>query len=214
MYGLSDIFSALLLALRWLSFGAIFVSCSVATIRVESQPEGADVFANINGQSSRKIGQTPLNLVESTLSIGDQPFQLVVSKEGFQTENILVPSTAFSRTTLLQMKLKEISSSNKVMNDQMLQKVASQTALAQSLMKSKEYEQAEQSLVAMIAHYPGVATFHELLGNIHYLRRDLSKALTSYRKAYELNPSNIDTQRMINKIEDIRGERTPSGGTQ
>jgi tetratricopeptide (TPR) repeat protein len=185
-------------------------SCSVATLRVESQPEGADVLININGQSSKKIGQTPLNLLESTLGTNDQPFQLVVSKEGFQTENILVPPTSFSRATLLQMHLKEISSSNKVMNDLVLQKVASQTALVQSLIKSKEYEQAESSLNTLIAQYPGVATFHELTGNIHYLRRDLSRALGSYRKAYDLNPSNVDTLRMINKIEGIRGERSTS----
>jgi hypothetical protein len=197
------------------SSACILCSCSSSTLRVESQPEGADVFININGQSGKKIGQTPVNILESTVGNADQPFQITVSRDGFQTESVLVPPTTFSRSTTLQMKMKEISSSSKLLNDQALQKVASQTAQAQLLIKSKDYEIAEQSLNILIAQYPGVATFHELEGNIHYLRRDLAKALASYKRAYELNPSNVDTQRMINKIEDIRGERSPaSGGTR
>lgn len=184
-----------------------FSSCSVATLRVESQPDAADVYVNVNGQPSKKIGQTPLSLTESSLGAGDQSFEITVSKDGFQTENVLVPPTTFSRSTLLQIKMKEVATTNKIINDQIVQKVASQTAYVQSMIKMKEYELAEQTLITLIAQYSGVATFHELLGNIHYLKRDLSKALSSYRKAYELNPGNIDTQRMINKIEDIRGER-------
>jgi len=202
---------AKIFSLNLISLVLVF-GCSTGTLRVESAPESADVFVNVQGQAPRKVGQTPMNIIESTLAIGNEPFQITVQKEGYQSENILIPATSLSRATVIQMKLKENSNSNKAMNDQTLQRVASAVAQAQSLIKAKDYESAERSLTNVSSQFPGVSTLHELLGNVYYLRRDLQRALASYRRAYELNPSNPDTQRMIGKIEEIHRDKSNNGG--
>lgn len=204
-----------------LSFGAIlflFIGCSSGQIRVESQPENAEVYLSVAGQTPKKLGPTPLNVVESTLGLGSAPYQILVSKEGFTSESVLIPPATFARSATVVVNLKEVSSSNKALNERILQSVASSVALAQNLLKTKQYDQAEQALLPILNQYPGIPTFHELMGNIHYLRKDLSKALSSYRKASELNPSNIDTQRMISRIqsmtEDRGSDRLPASGGQ
>lgn len=93
----------------------------------------------------------------------------------------------------------------------MLQKISSQIAYSLELIKNKEYDSAERNLLNLQTQFPNVATIHELLGNVFYLKKDLSRAYSFYKKAYALNPNNLDTTRMIQKIEGIRSDlRSPS----
>ena len=125
---------------------------------------------------------------------------------------MLAPGTTFARSSNIQVKLKEQINSKQNNSDEALQKVSSQVAYSIELIKNKEYENAERSLLNLQTQFPNVATIHELLGNVYYLRKDLSKAYSSYKKALNLNPNNLDTTRMIQKIEGIRSDlRLPSG---
>ncbi len=187
------------------------LGCSSSTLRVESTPDGADVYAQVPGQTRKKIGQTPLNINESTVGSNQDAFQISITKNGYSTESVLVPPTIFSRSSSIQAQLVESNSASKTLSDQALQSVARSVALAQSYIMSKDYSMAEQILIQASSQYPGVATLQELLGNVYYLKRDLSKALTYYKQAYDMNPS-TDTQRMINKIHGIQSFRAPSSG--
>lgn len=189
----------------------VLSSCSSSTLRVESVPEGADIYISINGQTAKKVGVTPLVIPESQVNSGNDAFQLSIVKEGFMSENILAPATIFSRNSNVQVKLKELSNSKQSANDEVLQKVSSQVAYTQSLVRSKDYDGAERTLLNILPQFPNVATFHELLGNVYYLKKDLQRAHASYSKALDLNPSNTDTVRMIQRIEGIRSDlRSPS----
>ncbi|MBL7545568.1 MAG: tetratricopeptide repeat protein [Bdellovibrionaceae bacterium] len=194
-----------------LSVFLLQISCSTSNLRVESQPDGADVYVSVNAQTAKKIGVTPLNIQENQISSGNEPFQLSIIKEGFVTEHILSPATTFSRNLSVQVKLRETSSSKQSINDEVLQKVSSQVAYTQSLIRSKDYDAAERAILGILPQFPNVATFHELLGNVYYLKKDLQRAHTSYKRALDLNPSNTDTVRMIQRIEGVRSDlRSPS----
>ena len=187
------------------------ISCSTSTLRVESQPDGADIYVSVNGQSAKKIGVTPLTIQENQINSGNEPFQLSVAKDGFLSENILAPATIFSRNSNVQVKLKEQSNSKQSATDEILQKLSSQVAYTQSQIRSKDYVGAERTILNVLPQFPNVATFHELLGNVYYLKKDLQRAHYSYKKALNLNPSNTDTVRMIQKIESIRSDlRSPA----
>lgn len=189
----------------------ILCACSTSNIRVESQPEGADVYVTVNGQTAKKVGVTPLNVQENQINFGNDPFQLSIIKDGYTTEHILSPATTFSRNSNVQVRLKEVSNSKQSATDDVLQKVSSQVAYTQSLIITRDYEGAERTLLNILPQFPNVATFHELLGNVYYLKKDLQKAHSSYRKALDLNPSNTDTVRMIQRIEGVRSDlRSPS----
>lgn len=205
---------------------ALLSACSGSQLKVDSQPPAVDVAIVVAGQPARKLGQTPLNLTETSLGAQGEPFQLIISKDGFYTENVLIGPSLPSRTTEIKIALKTLPVETKgvdeavlqrlaqtqraVVADEVLQRVASGVALTLRFLSVKQYDQAEQNLSSLISQHPSVPTLQELMGNIHYLRKDLPKALTFYRKALELNPSNFETQRMVNKIESIRGDRVPA----
>ncbi len=187
-------------------------SCSSGTIKVESLPEGAEIFISVNGQMPRKVGVTPLVVQESQINSGNESFQISVSKEGFLSENILAPGSIFPRSSTVQVKLKEINTGKKVgQNDDSLQKISSSIAQIVDNIKNKEYDLAEKNLVNLQSQFPSVSTIYELLGNVFYLKKDLAKAHGFYKRALDLNPNNSDTSRMIQKIESIRSDlRSPA----
>lgn len=193
------------------SAGFALSACASSGLRVESQPEKADVLISVNGQPPRKLGQTPYTATDGMLDNGRGAYQLTIVKEGFHPQNVVVPGGTFDRTTTVQVKLQEIASARQELATEQMQKVASSVADVQTLLRSRRYDEAETRLSALVGEYPGVATLHELLGTTLYLKRDLTRALTSFRRASELNPMNPDTKRMIDKIDGIR---QPAGGTR
>lgn len=195
-------------------FSALFVffGCSSGTIQVTSQPDGADVYVSSSSQPSKKLGLTPLTLTEAQVANSNEPFQITITKQGFESSNTLVPATTLSRNVTLSARLQDLSGGKTGESTESLQKVASQVAQTQNLIRSKDYLQAEKNLLFLISQFSNVATFHELLGNVYYLKKDTTAALASYKKANELAPGNPDTLRIINKLQILKVDT--NGGTQ
>lgn len=181
------------------------LGCATSILKVESEPAGAEVYLSQANRPSIKIGQTPLSIEESKLATGVEPFQLTISREGFLNEHILVPHSTLTRNTSIAVRLKGDMSKLSQSSDQ-LDKVASATALTQHLIRIKDFERAEQNLLSYTTMYPSVATFHELLGNVYYLRREYNRALSSYKQAESLNPKNNDTRLMIERLQAMKKE--------
>lgn len=175
------------------------VGCSTSQIQISSQPDNADVYISSKSVSAKKLGVTPLSLNESDVSSINEAYQITLSKSGFENATTLVPATTFTRNVTLSIKLQELASSKNKSTDE-IQKIASQVADTQNLIKRKDFVQAEKNLLMMISQNPNIATFHELLGNVYYLKKETQSALASYKKANELFPGNPDTMRMINKL--------------
>lgn len=175
-------------------------ACSTGQLRVNSQPENADVYISSVTIPNKRIGSTPLVQAEDLVVNLNEPYQLTISKTGFEDSHILIPTTTLKRNVNISVKLTELAS-NKPQTAAEIDKVASQVAEVQNLIKTKNLIPAERKILIMISENPNVATFHELLGNIYYLKKDPQSALASYKKANELVPGNPDTMRMINKLQ-------------
>ena len=193
----NKIFKAILL------YPLFLTGCASSILHVESEPVGAEVYISQAQRPPIKIGQTPLKIEESKLTTGIEPFQITISKDGYLNEHVLVPHSTLSRNTAIAVRLKSDLSKISQSSDQ-LEKVASATAQSQYLIKIKDFDRAEQSLLTYSAQYPSVATFHELLGNVYYLKKDFNKALGSYKQAVLLNPKNNETRSMIERLESMR----------
>lgn len=183
----------------------ITVGCASGHLRVQSEPSGADVYISTPGQAQRKLGRTPLEAPTST-SLKTEAAQITVSKEGYKTETVVVPASAFEKSANVDVKLTE-SKLPATCQDfgGAVQEVARGVAESQSYIQTKNLDRAEQTLNRLTEKFSDVSVLFDLLGNVHYLRRDLDRALTAYRKSITLNPGNVETARMIKKIEDIRG---------
>lgn len=188
----------------------IIAGCSSGAIRVESQPEGADVLLSMSGQPPRKIGVTPMLVTDSNLVSSRDSFQLTLAKDGFISQSVVVPPSNMSREATVQIQLQNMpTQKNAEQSTVELQRVASAVSDIQGLLRGRRWDEAEGRITMMLTQYPTVATFHELMGTTLYLKKDLGRALASFRRASELNPTNLDLNRMINKIE---GLRMPASG--
>ena len=183
----------------------IFGGCASGNLRVQSEPSGADVYIATPGQSPRKLGQTPLEVPAST-SLRTEAAQIMISKEGFRQETVVMPASTFEKSANIDVKLSEAKLPATCQDfGGAVQEIARGVAESQSFMQAKNLDRAEQTLNRLTEKFDNVSVLFDLLGNVHYLRRDLDRALTAYRKSIELRPGNTETARMIKKIEDIRG---------
>ena len=184
---------------------SLLSACASSTLNVESQPEGADVFVKFKDSNVRKIGTTPLNISESQLPHGDDSYEITVSKDKFEKEKIVVTPSKFSRNIKVNVKMNTAQETVPSITNKDLNELIRMTAFAQNALKSKDYDLAEKTLNSAIVKYPNIPTIYTLLGNSFYLRKDLDRALVHYKKSFELDPQNIETENIIKKIETLRG---------
>jgi predicted Zn-dependent protease len=93
-----------------------------------------------------------------------------------------------------------------------IEKISRGVAQVQSMMQSSRLVEAQGQLSMLISDFPDVSVLHDLMGNVHYINKNLEMAYASYRKSLDLNPTNVDTQRMVSKIQGIIGIRMPAAG--
>ncbi len=189
-----------------LGSAVVFVGCQSQTLKIESEPAGADVLVSVQGQTAKKVGITPYVMQASEQGDRSQAMRLVVSKDGFGADSVLLPPSSVGRSGTVFMKLDQSKLPAACVNlEAALEKVSRGVADAQYQIKLKNLDQAERQLVQLVDEFQNVSVLHELLGNVYYLRKDIDKALASYRRSQAIAPNNSDTGRMIKRLEESRG---------
>ncbi len=186
--------------------------CAVGTVRVNSNPEKADVFLSYENDQPSKIGSTPLNM-DSRL-IDDNKGRYVniqIKKEGFQTESLYVPTSLMKSSIDISSKLEEFKLPLQCQDQtQAVERIARGIAQVQSLMNQNSLQEALAKLALLLDEYPNISVLQDLLGNAHYMSKNLEMALGAYEKSLKIDPSNLDTQRMVSKLRSILGVRAPA----
>ncbi|MBK8200809.1 MAG: tetratricopeptide repeat protein [Bdellovibrionales bacterium] len=137
---------------------------------------------------------------------------MIVEKEGVRAEHYLVPKTVFAASIRLDIEMRE-SKLPAACTDQdaAVEEVARSVAQAQSHIQAKMYDNALRILKNLNDKFPNSSVVYDLMGNTHYLMKDLEKALSSYEKSLRLSPNNSETQRMVVKLKQIYSIRSPAG---
>jgi hypothetical protein len=183
--------------------------CATSGVRLESQPDGADVQFVRLGAPPVVLGKTPLSIEASALRDADGGAHLMVTKDGFLPESILVPHTGLPASTRMNFALKQIVTSKQCEQaDESLSDIARGVAETQSQTSKKNFSDAERTLQGLISRYPKVSVLYDLKGNLHYLQKDLTRALEAYQRSIEIRPGNFETLRMIEKLGGIKGVPT------
>jgi tetratricopeptide (TPR) repeat protein len=181
-------------------------ACQSQSFRVDSEPAGADVFISSQGQTPRKLGVTPYAIQASDQGDKTQAIQVIVSKDGSGSESVLLPPAAMGRAGGMFVRLESMKVPISCQNQEVaLEKVARGVAESQYQIKIKNLDQAERTLNALAAEYANVSVLHDLLGNVHFLRKDIDRALSSYRRSQAIAPNNSETTRMIKRLEELKG---------
>ncbi len=179
----------------------ILSACASNRLKVESNPDGADVYILAANNSKDKIGKTPLELTNSNApALFRDALQITVQKEGYRSESFLVPPASTTASGRVHAQLTRIEGSNTT------SEVSEGVAQILRLIYKKSYVEAERSLATYTAKFSNVAVFWDLLGNVRYLQKNLDQALMAYETSLNLNPQNLETQKMIGKIKSILGK--------
>jgi tetratricopeptide (TPR) repeat protein len=184
-------------------------ACSTSRLDVHSEPEGADVVALPKGQTPIKLGVTPLTVnQDSHPELFSSELRLQVTKDGYSTESILIPHSSLGTETRLDLNLPESKlPSSCSQSEQIINEITQKLAQSQLLVFRKNFSEAKQQLLDLSNRYSNVAVIYTLLGNISYVEKNLTAALDYYKRAKALAPENIETNRMIEKINMIKGDK-------
>lgn len=189
------------------------VACSSNMLRVQSSPEGADVFTVSREGVATKIGKTPLDIDGRTQrDLYIDAIEIKVSKEGHLPQSALIPPLGrMGGRGVLNFNLNETSLPRTcTAQEDALNDLAQGIAEASSVIQKKRYVEAISLLQTLTVKFNSVAVLYDLQGNAFYLQRDLTRALDSYKRSLALMPGNQQTQRMIERIQQLQG--TKAGG--
>lgn len=188
-------------------------SCASSSLRVSSNPEGADVTVIARDRAPIKVGKTPIELnAQNTPELFSDSLQIQISREGHSPLSVLVPKLALGATGRVNANLQETMLPKECLaQTDSLSEVARGIAEASGLIQRKRLDEASLVLQGLASKFGSVSVLHDLLGNVYFLKKDLSRALDSYEKSNLLSPNNPQTVRMINRIQELQGKR-PVGG--
>ena len=191
---------------------ALLMGCASADLKVSTTPDQADVYLAYEGEQPVKVGATPLRLEERINGSNRGRYvTLSIKKDGYKTESVLIPLNPLKSKIDVSLRLEEAKLPEQCQNQTAaVEKISKGIADSQSLVKSGNLSAAQARLSALINEYPNVTVLHDLLGNVYYLGKNLEAALASYQRSLNLDATNADTQRMVNKIREILGQRLPS----
>lgn len=204
----------LVLSFWWLPL--LVMGCTTSRLNVQTTPAEAEVYVVYPGQQPALLGKSPLDIPgQGMFSHQGTSFKLIVKKEGFFSEQFLVPKSIFT-SIKSNVKLDVAMIENKAPTacteqDAAVEEVARSVAQAQSFIQAKRYDSANRILLNLSDRYPNSSVVYDLLGNTYYLMKDLETALNFYEKSLRLSPNNSETQRMVNKLKSIYSIRAPAG---
>jgi tetratricopeptide (TPR) repeat protein len=153
------------------------------------------------------VGKTPLDLDQRNLpDLFQDSMQLQFAKDGHSPLSVVVPRLPNGGVGRVNVNLQTAVLPKFCQNQtESINVLAKGIADSASLVQRRRYDDASKLLEELADKYATVPVIYDLLGNVYYLQRNLSKALDSYRRSKNLNPNNIDTLRMIERIEQLQG---------
>lgn len=191
----------------WLLLLIFLVSCaSGGKIKVTTNPEGANVFIKVGPNSPMKIGVTPAVIEQNSVpSLFTESVSIIVDKEGYLPESILIPKTQFPWHGDLSIVMKKpLLPLNCQDQEEVTKELAFNLARGHGLLMKRNMDEAEAVLTNLASKFPHISVVYDLLGNLNYLKKDLSKALLYYKRSHELQPNNQETTKLVEKLSRIK----------
>jgi hypothetical protein len=201
-----------------ISLQLTLASCAISKITITSNPIGGVVSVSDASGIDRPLGVTPITVsADEVLGSSQYAARLLVRAKGKYTESVLIPRSLLPNNQTLHFSMRDIEKIEierlanadsqgslcgpNAKND--ISKLARGIASSQALISQKEYRSAEMQLNALIASFPVVSVLHALLGNVRYISKNYRGALKAYKRAQNLDPTNTETQTIINKLSAI-----------
>lgn len=190
--------------------GMFATGCASSSLRVATTPEGADVTILSRDRAPISAGKTPFDIESRNFpELFGESFQLQVAKPGHSPVSVVVPRLPLGGVGRINLNLRDVELPKVCQNqEESINSLAKGIAESASLVQRKRLDEASRILEDLAGKFGTVAVIHDLLGNVYFLQKSMDRALESYRRSNRLNPSNVDTIRMIERIERLQGRGT------
>ena len=193
-----------------LFLGLLIPARSSMNLKINSYPDKATVYLN-NGKERKKLGVTPLEIPSQELGSASS-YNILIEKEGFQVESVLLERRTMKARAEIYANLKKLQnqeSNGRNVASEEVGEQQRQLASIQTLLLKNNYQQAENQAQTFVNQHPFSPVGWNLLGNSYLLQNRNSEALKAYRKAYEYDPGNQDTEKLIKFLQQkpLRRER-------
>ncbi len=184
----------------------LLLSCSSGVVKINSSPVGAQISVLKGDNEFTSIGVTPFEGERSGLfSSGSSTSMIIVSKEGFQSKEIVFTGPASVQNSDLNLTLAKAtdskSSSSSAPVD--IERYSKLILKSSRLIHSKKFEEAQVVLDQLIINYPMTSAPYDLKANVYYLQHNYPKALENYQKSVSINPENRESSMMVEKVKTI-----------
>ncbi len=163
-------------------------------LTIKSQPVGAEIFINVGGRPVR-LGVTPY---ESDLSevirtyVKSNSFMMEMKKAGHLPFRILLAKTEDVDLELSANLELDPAVSNHKEHDLLMNELFD----VQKMIRGRNFRDALGKLDELEKKHPTLSIIPELKATSYYMNKEVENALSYYRKAFALNPDNVDAYRM------------------
>ena len=178
---------------------------SNSNLKFNSTPSDAEIRVIDQNGISTTIGKTPLATTDVDVFKSNQKYsQVIIKKDGYVENEVVITKPLFGADIIVNTQLKKDENIQNVGEQTIVQeKVANGIARANGLIQSKQFEEAEMSMLNFVEQFPSVSVGYDYLGNINYLQKRYVKALKYYSRANALNPQNAERRVIIERIQNL-----------
>lgn len=174
-------------------------------IKINTDPVGANILIrDFGGTTSQKLGKAPYvgNIQDLAANYAKSNFfMIVIEKEGFYSQSIAL-SDLLKSDIALNINLEPVQDFLKYKS---IDKAVAELFEAQRLVRGQQYDEALELLKKVEEREKNLSAIPELIGAVHYLKKDLKTALAYYKKSFRLNPDNKDAYQMKAYLEKSLG---------
>jgi len=178
----------------------LFWGCSGAgVVNLKTIPSSANIKVLNNGGEITDLGVSPLNASTEKLFSNSNYVQLLIEKEDFKPERIVITRPYLDTNFDLSVELKQAINNSK--SNENLEKVSIKIAEVYRKIQSKELSNAYSDLKELQVEFPRLSVVNDLLGNISYLNGNYEQAKEFYLKADSIQPNNFERAAILKKIQ-------------
>ncbi len=185
--------------MKKLLFSILFlfsITAFSANLIIESNPEGCEVFTiDFDSGKLNSIGKTPFrsDIERLRASSGGRTIaQISVEKVGFVPFNVMVP--LFNDSDIKIKANLRVENDVKLVQD--FDNLTSELFDVLRMMRLKDFDSSLRKLELLERKFPHYSIIFEMKATIFYLTKEYKKSLNFYRKAFGLNPKNVEVYKM------------------
>jgi len=171
------------------------------TISINSNPAGADIYLVSMGKSKGKlVGKTPYTSNAKSLAdqagTGQQSLVLLIEKRGYESQRYILPALTGGDLNI-QVNL-DNNRQSEAFQDTV--KVVNYVLKAERAIIDKNFKEALDLSKEIKKINDYIPYAYEIDGTVYYLDGKLKQSAAAWERVLELEPDNLDAQRMLREI--------------